>query len=328
MKKFTSTVFTLILAACLIISTATTVIAANAPPIADAGGPYTGDEGSPIALDGSGSVDPEAAILLYEWDLDYDGDYDDATGVTPDVTFDDLGAYTISLKVTDDFGQADTDDANVIVNNVAPTVGPIIAPTVLIGMSTNASADFTDPGTADTHTAVWDWGDLTTTPGTVTQGAGSGSVANSHTYSAAGTYTIELTVTDDDGGSGTFSGNGTVVLVVDIDIKPLSDPNSINLKSKGVIPVAILGTASFDATTVDGTTVMFAGASPAHDHSDPLVVANHLQDVDGDGYIDYIFHFKVQDTNISSGNPSAMLTGSTLGIQVPISGTDSIRTRH
>ena len=45
-------------------------------------------------------------------------------------------------------------------------------------------------------------------------------------------------------------------ITVAIDIKPGSFPNSINPKSRGVIPVAILTTDSFDATTVDSTTVL------------------------------------------------------------------------
>lgn len=114
---------------------------------------------------------------------------------------------------------------------------------------------------------------------------------------------------------------------IEIDIKPGSDPNSINLKSKGVIPVAILTTPTFDATTVDGTTVMFATAPPVHDMSDPLVVADHQHDVDLDGDIDFVFHFAVQETDIVSDDPSAMLTGNTLG-GIPIWGTDSVRTLH
>ena len=42
---------------------------------------------------------------------------------------------------------------------------------------------------------------------------------------------------------------------VDIDIKPTSCPNPLNVKSKGVLPVAILGTASFDVNDVDVSTV-------------------------------------------------------------------------
>jgi len=47
------------------------------------------------------------------------------------------------------------------------------------------------------------------------------------------------------------------VLPVEIDIKPGSYPNSINPNSNGVIPVAILTTPSFDATTVDPLSVKF-----------------------------------------------------------------------
>ncbi len=56
--------------------------ACSQPPVADAGGPYTVDEGSSVTFDGSGSADPNNDIVLYEWDLDNDGEYDDATGVT------------------------------------------------------------------------------------------------------------------------------------------------------------------------------------------------------------------------------------------------------
>lgn len=112
-----------------------------------------------------------------------------------------------------------------------------------------------------------------------------------------------------------------------IDIRPGNFPNSINLKSKGVIPVAILTTPIFDATTVDVTTVSFAGAPPVHDMSDPLVVADHQHDVDLDGDIDFVFHFAVQETNILSGNISATLKLKTLdGVRIRC--TDSILTRH
>ncbi|MFO0948818.1 MAG: hypothetical protein U1D30_23330 [Planctomycetota bacterium] len=51
-------------------------VAAFASPTADAGGPYSGTEGTSITLAGGGS----GTISLYEWDLDNDGQYDDAVG--------------------------------------------------------------------------------------------------------------------------------------------------------------------------------------------------------------------------------------------------------
>jgi hypothetical protein len=53
---------------------------------------------------------------------------------------------------------------------------------------------------------------------------------------------------------------GPSFIEVTIDIKPGSDPNAINPSSRGVIPVAILTTESFDATTVSPITVRFGPA--------------------------------------------------------------------
>jgi hypothetical protein len=76
-------------------------------------------------------------------------------------------------------------------------------------------------------------------------------------------------------------------LSVQIDVKPGSDPNSINLSSNGLIAVAIFTTDDFDASRVDGSTVVFAGAGAVH---------SALEDVDGDGDLDMVLHFQVQDT--------------------------------
>jgi len=105
------------------------------------------------------------------------------------------------------------------------------------------------------------------------------------------------------------------VITVDIDVKPGSDPNSTNLGSTGVIPVAILTTNLFDATTVDPVTVDFEGASPVHDA---------LQDVDEDGDLDLIMHFRTQETNIAASATDACLGGETTGGQA-IEGCDTIR---
>lgn len=113
---------------------------------------------------------------------------------------------------------------------------------------------------------------------------------------------------------------------VDIDIKPGSFPNSINSGSKGVIPVAILGSDTFDATTVDWMTVTFGptGAGPIHDLADPVALADHQQDVNEDGYTDFVLHFRVSETGIALDDTEACLEGQTSG-GVPIQGCDSVR---
>jgi PKD repeat protein len=170
-------------------------------PDADAGGPYSVAEASNVTLTGSGT-DPQGSPLTYEWDLDNDGQYDDATGTTAVFHGVDDGTYIVGLRVTDPAGASGTDTATVTVNNVPPTVGAITAPSgpLSIGTSINASAAFSDPGTLDTFTAAWSWGDGTTT--SIPLGAGSTSTNASHTYTTGNIYTITLTVTDDDGGSG------------------------------------------------------------------------------------------------------------------------------
>jgi hypothetical protein len=95
---------------------------ANRPPTADANGPYQVNRGEVFALDASGSSDPDDNIVLYEWDLDNDGEYDDAAGVSPRIIFFQDGTYPIGLQVTDAYGASDTDWTEVQIGNVPPDV--------------------------------------------------------------------------------------------------------------------------------------------------------------------------------------------------------------
>jgi PKD repeat protein len=108
------------------------------------------------------------------------------------------------VKVTDDDGLSATDETTVDVLNAAPIVGEISGPVdpVQLNTETSFSADFIDPGILDTHTAEWDWGDETSSPGIVNETNGSGTVIGDHAYVEAGIYKVLLTVTDDDGGTG------------------------------------------------------------------------------------------------------------------------------
>jgi len=103
-----------------------------------------------------------------------------------------------------------------------------------------------------------------------------------------------------------------------IDIKPGAFPNSINPNSKAEIPVAILTTQSFDATTVDPMSVGFGSHGT-------LSVRSQIVDVDGDGDLDLLLFFKTQGTGIACGDSSASLAGNTFSGRT-ISGSDSIRT--
>ena len=98
------------------------VTISGSPPMADIGGPYTGVEGAPVALDGSASTDANNDIVAYDWDLDNDGAYGDATGVSPTFASASSGVFTIGLQVTDGDGASDTDSTTVTIIDIAPAV--------------------------------------------------------------------------------------------------------------------------------------------------------------------------------------------------------------
>jgi len=112
----------------------------------------------------------------------------------------------------------------------------------------------------------------------------------------------------------------TTAISVSIDIQPGSDPASINPKSNGKIPVAILTTDTFDATTVKAVTVRFGAAGT---EAVPVQVA--VEDVNGDGRPDLLLSFNTPATGITCGVTSASLTGQTFSGQA-IKGTDAIQT--
>jgi hypothetical protein len=112
--------FTVTAAADAISDTATVTVSVSAP-VADAGGPYTGAQGTFIALDGSGSSDPDDDITSYDWDLDGDGVFADASGITPTYASARAGVFTIGLRVSDAKGASDTATTTVTVINLAPT---------------------------------------------------------------------------------------------------------------------------------------------------------------------------------------------------------------
>jgi hypothetical protein len=78
---------------------------------------------------------------------------------------------------------------------------------------------------------------------------------------------------------------------VEIDVKAGSGSNSINVGSNGVIAVAIMTNADFDATQVNAASVIFAGAAAAH---------YAVEDVDHDGDLDMLLHFRTAETDLEA----------------------------
>jgi hypothetical protein len=112
------------------------------------------------------------------------------------------------------------------------------------------------------------------------------------------------------------------VVEVDIDIKPGSDPNCFNHNGHGVIPVAILGTDSFDVTSIDPGTVALEGlAIKAVGKSNKLLAS--IEDVNGDGFDDLVVKIEDGDGVWDAGETLATVTGN-LWDGTPIEGEDYV----
>jgi probable HAF family extracellular repeat protein len=107
--------------------------------------------------------------------------------------------------------------------------------------------------------------------------------------------------------------------VIAIDVKPGSTPNSVNPRSHGVIPVAILTTNDLDATTVNPQSVRFGPNNAVEDGT------AHFEDVNGDGRPDLVFHFRTDATGIQCGDTKVILKAKTFAGDA-LQGTDSINT--
>ena len=106
---------------------------------------------------------------------------------------------------------------------------------------------------------------------------------------------------------------------VTIDIKPGDRRNCANPAARGVIPVAVLTTADFDAATVDPTSLRLEGAAPRPQGRSGRL--GSLADVDRDGDRDLLVH--IGDPSVLRAKTSATLTGTTRD-GTPISGFDVV----
>ncbi|HTK46071.1 MAG TPA: PQQ-dependent sugar dehydrogenase [Patescibacteria group bacterium] len=112
-------------------------ISGNQPPTADINAtPTSGSAPLHVNFSGTGSSDPEGLALTYAWDLDGDGQYDDATGATTSRTYSTPGNVTVGLRVTDIDGASDTTTQLISAGN-DPPVPSISTPTVSMHWKVN-----------------------------------------------------------------------------------------------------------------------------------------------------------------------------------------------
>ena len=118
---------------------------------------------------------------------------------------------------------------------------------------------------------------------------------------------------------------GRVTVPVGVDI---AAKGRVCNKGNGVVPVQLLSTATFDATTVDHTTVMLGDASETHVDKKTGEPRRHVQDVNRDGLDDLVFHFRFSETGLSCDPEVLPLSGSTFdGQPITSGGSDAALVR-
>ena len=174
----------------------TATIVAACPLVADAGGPYFGEIGENINIIGSASGGTPP--YTFTWDLDNDGNYDDATGASITHSWDEAGVFVISLKVIDSKGKTDIDDTTVTIENQAPSTPIVTGPgSGRIKVEYTYTATSTDPE-GDQIYYYFDWGDGTNTGWIGPYNSGETASAK-HTWTEKGNYVIRVKAKDSHG---------------------------------------------------------------------------------------------------------------------------------
>jgi PKD repeat protein len=176
-------------------------------PVANAGGPYTGIVNQTVEFTGSASGG--ASPYTFSWDLDNDGEFDDATGSDAEWSWDAAGSYTIGLKVVDDNGQEDTDDATVTITEPGTNNPPNkpAKPSGKINGKTDTPYTYTTSTTdpdEDQISYLFDWGDGTDSGWVGPYDSGATGSAT-HTWTSKGSYEIKVKAKDTNGAESDWS---------------------------------------------------------------------------------------------------------------------------
>jgi glucose/arabinose dehydrogenase len=228
--------------------------------------PRSGPAPLTVALDGRGSSDPDGDPLTFAWDLDDDGQFDDASSSTPTHTFTSDGAYLVRLRVTDGRGGQSTGSVTIDVGNSPPTP-TILTPTPdlhwSVGEQIGFSGSAVDPEQGSLPDSALDW-DLVLNhcPSTCHEhplesfGGGSGTfAAPDHEYPSH--LVLRLTATDASGLTGSTSVRldpATVALTLSTN-RTASTGIELSLNAK-------LAAAPFTTTLIRGSRNTISAPSP------------------------------------------------------------------
>lgn len=168
------------------------------------------NEGQDVIFNASASSAGSNTLVSYRWNF---GDGVSVTNsfATTNHVYVDNGNYTVTLTVVDDIGQTATNSQTNFILNAVPAVNADGPYSIYQSENLVLSGNFTDAGTADTHTYQWKIDGVTVASGVPSESNGSGTVIttltaaqrNSFGVNSIGTHSVDLKITDDDGGTNT-----------------------------------------------------------------------------------------------------------------------------
>ena len=172
------------------------ILVSDLTPSAVIDAPTSTDEGTVVKFDAVSSTSFPDDIILFEWDLDFQGASftTDATGIVVNHIYMDNGPYNVALRVTDEDGSMNLCICDIDVADLAPTgvfeIGGILTEGSILQLGAENSISYPDEITS----FLWD---VDYEEGTFTIDL-EGEVVT-HMYLEDGTYTIALKVVDSDG---------------------------------------------------------------------------------------------------------------------------------
>ena len=194
-----------------------------------------------ITLDGSGSSDPDGTLVFYEWKQG-----SNVLGTSEIINADfQLGSHTVTLSVTDDDGQTDTDDVLIIVNSNLPPIANAGPDQTVNDVDANGVESVILDGSASTDIdgkiVSYEWKEGSTI-------LGASDIITSDFQ--VGEHNVVLTVIDDNGAVD----SDTVLLTVNPNQPPTAlagdDKTVDDSDGNGSESVTLDGSGSFDP---DGT---------------------------------------------------------------------------
>ena len=179
------------------------------PPTIDAGGPYSAFEGQDVSL--NATVQNPQPGDTYSWDLNNDGTFGDATGLTPLVTWSTLvslgiddgpSSFTATVRGTTTSSTTYEDTTSLTINNLAPWPTANGAGVSVPGAPYTLTLEAADQSPADQaagFTFLLDFDNNGTYDDTV---VGASGTEYQHTFASLGNHTIRVEAVDKDGGGG------------------------------------------------------------------------------------------------------------------------------